>query len=138
MPNAFAPYRLRVNRSSSSLPISSQPPAVGLEKFEVEPRLLNRAVSSIADIDLPPVWGETPLSPSRTPRRPENVMGVGIRPGGPERSPHGSAMMNNRWPRIFVVNARDAEEVSLRKEPRRDSAEVLHMKKNTSLDRIVF
>lgn len=50
--------------------------------------------------------------------------GIAAGPSVMIEEPTGTGRGSRHWPRVFVVNVRDAEDVCLRANPRRDSAEV--------------
>lgn len=108
-----------------------QPPALGLEKFEVE-----RPIPPPAPED-PSASVDPPHSPSSASSRVKwdsyfDAQAARIGLQSPSKAcdvptfkvPRALRGVTKYRPRFFVVNPRDAEEVSLREAPRSDSAEV--------------
>ncbi|CAN0181713.1 unnamed protein product [Pylaiella littoralis] len=117
-----------------------QPPALGLEKFEVE-----RPIPPPAPED-PSASVDPPHSPSSASSRVKwdsyfDAQAARIGLQSPSKAcdvptfkvPRALRGVTKHRPRFFVVNPRDAEEVSLREAPRSDSAEVGKVSVNTLL-----
>lgn len=108
-------------------PRNVQSPAVGLDKFETEPAILPEDEDVSVD---PP---HSPSSVSSPVKWASYFAAQTAKIGLPSLSravvpalevPKVVRGVRQYRPRVFVVNPRDAEEVSLREAPRSDSAEV--------------
>ena len=110
--------------------LSSQTPAQGLDFFEKEPSVEPKRPSEMYEnLRLP--FETNPGSSTRS--------GAGSASEGPLRAqtqtvgspPHGVPGAGvSRWPSVFKVNARDAEDAPLRVAPRKDSAEARKRRAN--------
>lgn len=105
-----------------------QSPATGLDKFEKEPIVAPKVPPLYKKFSVLPTepysFGAVTQDKKIRARALEAASGSLGDGRNSSRGPSLGVYRSGHMPKVFVVNTRDAEQVSLRAEPRRDSAEV--------------